>query len=58
MKKYAVIQNGQVINIIVASSKENAEAATANLCIDITEDTSTQIGYFYSNNQFSEYESE
>lgn len=36
MTNYAVIQNNKVINIIVADTKEIAEAATNTLCVEAT----------------------
>ncbi|NBT76748.1 MAG: hypothetical protein EBT15_12465 [Betaproteobacteria bacterium] len=58
MKKYAVLEKNQVTNIIVATSKENAEAATSSVCIEVAEDVLIEIGYFYSNGQFLQDEPE
>jgi hypothetical protein len=37
MANYAVIENGIVINAIVADSKEIAEEVTGRLCIELPE---------------------
>ena len=34
MKRYAVIENSNVINVIVAESQEIAESLTGNQCIE------------------------
>ena len=57
MKKYAVLSNSIVDNIIVASSLEIAEKATSSFCVLITTETGeAKIGSLYSNGVFSDSE--
>ena len=48
MKKFAVIENGTVINLILAETKQLAEDLTMKECIESTEEnnivTGKQIG--------------
>jgi hypothetical protein len=37
MANYAVIENNEVINVIVADNKEIAEEVTGLTCIDVTD---------------------
>ena len=41
---YAVIENGIVVNLIVADSLEIAEQATGLLCVHYTDDNPASIG--------------
>lgn len=45
MSIFAVIENNIVTNVIVADSKEIAEAATGNTCIESTLSNPAFIGY-------------
>jgi len=47
MPNFAVIDNNKVINIIVADSKESAEQATNNLCVEYTSSNPAYIGLGY-----------
>ena len=49
-KKYAIIENGIVANIVVAT--EDPSYMTDLLCIEV--DDSVQVGYIYTNNLFTE----
>lgn len=44
MPKYSVIKDNEVINIIVADSKESAELLTKEECIQINEDFPYGVG--------------
>jgi hypothetical protein len=44
MKKFIVIANGSVMNIIVADSKETAEQVTGFECVEINENDEIKIG--------------
>lgn len=54
MATYAVIENGTVINVIVADSKEIAEQVTEKECIEYTEENTLAIGATW-NTEFSKY---
>ena len=47
MATYAVIENGTVINVIVADSKEIAEQVTEKTCIEYTEEAPLGIGWYW-----------
>jgi hypothetical protein len=49
MATYAVIENGTVINVIVADSKEIAEQITEKTCIEYTEDSPLGMGWYWLN---------
>lgn len=54
MKQYAVLDNNSnVINIIVASSLEIAESVTSSYCALIPLGQFVDIGYLYSNGEFT-----
>lgn len=44
MPSYAVIDNGNIINTIVAESKDGAELFSGKLCIEFTSEQRVQIG--------------
>ena len=44
MKNFAVINNGEIENIIVAESKEIAESVTEKECIEFTLDNPAEVG--------------
>lgn len=52
MKKFAVLNNNLVSNIIIANSLFVAEQITASACIEILGDTEVDIGYEYLDDQF------
>jgi hypothetical protein len=52
MKRFAVIQNNIVINVIIADTKEIAEEATGLTCIESTDENSAYIGLKYENGVF------
>lgn len=47
MATYAVIENGNVINVIVADSQEIAEQVTEKTCIEYTEEAPLGIGWYW-----------
>jgi hypothetical protein len=47
MATYAVIENGTVINVIVADSKEIAEQVTEKTCLEYTEEAPLGIGWYW-----------
>lgn len=49
MKKFAVIENGIVINLIIADSKEVAEILTLKECIESNEENNLGVGSHWSN---------
>lgn len=48
MANYAVIENGTVVNTILADSKEIAEEVTKKECIESTEENQIAIGWYWS----------
>jgi hypothetical protein len=56
MANYAVIENNQVVNVIVADSLEIAQTVTGVLCVEITTDPNApKIGWHYIDEEFSEF---
>jgi hypothetical protein len=49
-KTFAVIENGVVVNCIVATSKEEAEEATQLQCVEYL---NVEVGFHYQNDVFS-----
>jgi hypothetical protein len=47
MSNFAVIENGKVINTILADSKTIAEEVTGKTCVEYTVDTRVSIGFDY-----------
>jgi hypothetical protein len=55
MGKFAVIQNNEVVNLILAESKEDAENVTSLECVEYDENTVKPfIGGTYIDNVFEE----
>lgn len=54
MANYAVIADNKVINVIVADSKEIAEAVTNLTCVEITEENIAGIGWTYNGSTFEQ----
>jgi hypothetical protein len=52
MKNFAVIDNGKVINLIVAKSLKIAEEATGSTCAEYTETNLADIGWSYVDGVF------
>jgi hypothetical protein len=52
VSKFAVVVNNIVENIIVAESKEVAEQATGQTCIEYTEENPAGIGWTYDGTTF------
>jgi len=52
MKNFAVISGSSVLNVIVATSKENAELATNAECVEYTEENPAGIGWSYIDGVF------
>ena len=52
MKNFAVIDNGKVINLIVAKSLKIAEEATGLICAEYTETNLADIGWSYVDGVF------
>jgi hypothetical protein len=56
MANYAVIENNQIRNVIVADSLEIAQTVTGVLCIEIsTNSDAPKIGWYYIDGEFSEF---
>jgi hypothetical protein len=53
MTNFAVIEDGVVENVIVADSKEVAESATNQTCVEYSEGSSVGIGWSYDGTNFS-----
>lgn len=47
MKRFAVIDNGVVTNLIVSDSKEQAESVVGFLCVELNESDFVNIGHNY-----------
>jgi len=54
MATYAVIENGTVINVIVADSKETAEQVSGLECVEYTEEDPLMTGATW-NEEWSKY---
>jgi hypothetical protein len=52
MKNFAVISGTSVINVIVATTKKNAELATNAECVEYTEENPAGIGWTYVDGVF------
>jgi hypothetical protein len=52
MKNFAVISGTSVINVIVATTKKNAELATNAECVEYTEQNPAGIGWTYVDGVF------
>lgn len=52
MANFAVLINNRVTNIIVADSKEIAEAVTNSICVEYTEENPAGIGWTYDGVNF------
>lgn len=52
MKNFAVIENGVVINVIVADSLDVAEAVTEKQCVEYTTENPAGIGWTYDGTTF------
>lgn len=53
-KKFAVIKNEKVENIIVAESKEVAEEVTGLLCVEYTDENPAHIGLGWDGSTFEQ----
>jgi hypothetical protein len=53
-KKFAVLQNNNVINIIVANTKEIAEEVTKETCVECPNEILATIGWTYNGSTFEE----
>lgn len=53
-KRFAVIEEGKVINIIVAESLNMAEIVTGAVCVEYTDDNPAHIGLSYENDTFEQ----
>jgi hypothetical protein len=54
MKTFAVIENGIVLNAIVADSKAIAEEATGKTCVEYTDSNPAYIGLGYDGTTFEQ----
>jgi hypothetical protein len=52
MKTFAVLSGSSVINIIVATTKKNAELATNSECAEYTDENPAGIGWSYDGEKF------
>jgi hypothetical protein len=55
MKKFAVIQDSIVANIIVAESQEIAEQLTGFTCVEYTDENPACIGLSYNGTTFEQH---
>lgn len=54
MGKFAVIENGKVINTILADSKAIAEDVTGKTCVEYTDSNQAYIGLGYDGTTFEQ----
>jgi hypothetical protein len=54
MANFAVIENGNVINTIVAESKTLAEEVTGKTCVEYTSENPARIGLGYDGTTFEQ----
>lgn len=54
MANFAVIENGIVINKIIADSINDAESVTGKTCVEYTEDNLAYIGLGYDGTTFEQ----
>lgn len=54
MANFAVIENGMVINTILADSKAVAEEVTGKTCVEYTEENPACIGLGYDGTTFEQ----
>ena len=47
MATFAVLNSGNVVNVIVADTKEIAEQVTNHTCVEYTEENPAGIGHIY-----------
>jgi len=57
MPNFAVIQNGKVLNTIVADSKAIAEEATGKTCVVYTDANPAIVGLGYDGTTFEQIDS-
>jgi hypothetical protein len=57
-KMYAVIDNGVVLNCIIAYDLETAELVSGHSCVEFTLDSPAHIGLKYENETFEQPPSE
>lgn len=56
MPNYAVLQDNQVSNVIVAETLEDAIEVTGLNCVEVTSENPTDIGYIYNGVTFEKLE--
>lgn len=54
MPNFAVIENGIVVNTILADSKVIAEEVTGKICVEYTEENPAHIGLGYDGTTFAQ----
>jgi hypothetical protein len=54
MKKFAVVQNSIVTNILIAESQEIAEQVTGQTCVEYTDSNPAVRGLSYNNETFEQ----
>ena len=52
MATFAVLNNSNVVNVIVADTKEIAEAVTNTTCVEYTDSNPAGIGWTYDGTKF------
>lgn len=52
-KKFAVLTNDIVSNVIIAETKEIAEAITGTTCVEYTDENPVLIGWSYDGTNFT-----
>jgi hypothetical protein len=55
MKKFAVIQDSKVTNVIVAESQKIAEELTGLTCVEYTDENPACIGLSYDGTTFEQH---
>lgn len=54
MSNFAIIENGIVLNTIVADSKAIAEEVTGKICVEYTDSNPAYIGLGYNGTTFEQ----
>jgi len=52
-RTFAIIENGNVLNIVLGESLESIEALTGALCVEYTEEYPAGIGWSYDGSVFT-----
>jgi hypothetical protein len=52
MAYFAIIENNEVTNVIIAETKEIAETVTGKTCVEYTDSNPASIGWTYDGTKF------